>query len=731
MALANVAFLAAMNGHKVLVMDWDLEAPGLGYYFRGLMEASEAKAFKTSQGILDLAWEWVTNVRALKEGDELGSFIDGFLSGKCFQEAVCPLLDSEMLPGEAQLDILRAGRDVIVDPAPRSYEEALSELSWVDFFRADAGGIMLSSLRAWAKRSYDIILIDSRTGLADVAGICTMQLPDDVALCFILNRQNMEGVAKISAAVRAKRAEEVKLRAIPMRIARENTPEENDARARARKEFTTVGGFSPEAFDLDFKELAISAAPNVPFYETLAPLVASDPMKDQLSLNYLRLSSSLLGSDQEMPDFDLDWLERVRRRLQPRHATADYLLGLRTSVPERAFGEIAHLIDAALDAEGAHDGELDDDYLEALLQTAFEISDQHDEPLDTIEMLEHTVDLLRMLAIARPVRWRARLVDGITRLLESGGFLDTEDELALLEEIDSLLLDDPTYAARLQRLRHRRRAARLFIYDGNHEAAFQTIAEITELVGKLLKGELASDQLAAVQVAEIELPLLRGDIYLATEDSLARALHEFRQGLGLLASLDSSNDRPDLIRLRFDFHQRLATRFNDLVPSYERAQHALEAVRASGTGIIVFAMFGHLARPILEHRDPALLTPFIEFFYAGERSAAFANYSGRQPRTAAVFFQISAEILEALSASPSSAEVTESVSRIAAVVTRMIIRRRATMSSSQKEPLRAGIAAFTNALTRNHAYSPAMVELDELSRLLSLKVDRRARKQND
>jgi MinD-like ATPase involved in chromosome partitioning or flagellar assembly len=29
MALANVAWLLAYNGHRVLVLDWDLESPGL------------------------------------------------------------------------------------------------------------------------------------------------------------------------------------------------------------------------------------------------------------------------------------------------------------------------------------------------------------------------------------------------------------------------------------------------------------------------------------------------------------------------------------------------------------------------------------------------------------------------------------------------------------------------------------------------------------------------------
>jgi len=34
MALANVAWVLASNGRRVLVIDWDLEAPGLHRYFK-------------------------------------------------------------------------------------------------------------------------------------------------------------------------------------------------------------------------------------------------------------------------------------------------------------------------------------------------------------------------------------------------------------------------------------------------------------------------------------------------------------------------------------------------------------------------------------------------------------------------------------------------------------------------------------------------------------------------
>src|SRR6202035_3691854 len=39
MALANVAWILAANGKRVLVADWDLESPGLHRFFEPFMEA--------------------------------------------------------------------------------------------------------------------------------------------------------------------------------------------------------------------------------------------------------------------------------------------------------------------------------------------------------------------------------------------------------------------------------------------------------------------------------------------------------------------------------------------------------------------------------------------------------------------------------------------------------------------------------------------------------------------
>src|SRR3954463_344047 len=41
MALANIAWILASNGRRVLVIDWDLEAPGLHRYFRPFLDDEE------------------------------------------------------------------------------------------------------------------------------------------------------------------------------------------------------------------------------------------------------------------------------------------------------------------------------------------------------------------------------------------------------------------------------------------------------------------------------------------------------------------------------------------------------------------------------------------------------------------------------------------------------------------------------------------------------------------
>jgi cellulose biosynthesis protein BcsQ len=700
MALANVGFLAAMNGLRVLVMDWDLEAPGLGYYFRGLVEPQEARALKAAPGILNLVWDWIETIRRTDDGSELLRYFERFDSGIAFDELVRPLFDLELEEGPACLDILRAGSAQIGEG--HTYEEALATISWPTFFTADAGGILLSALRSWAKSNYDLVLIDSRTGLADVAGICTMQLPDEVALCFILNRQNMEGIAQVAGAIRAKREEQVTLRAIPMRIASQGTSEEASARARARRELTTIGGFAGDAVDEDFRALAIGASPNVPFYEALAPIIASDPLTDPLSQNYLRVASELLGRELKMPALYENWVERVRRRLQPKHATSSYLLELRTQDPERALLEMSHLVESALDAQFEHDAELDDDYIETLVKAAAEISDEAASPYEAIELLNQSLDLLRARILEGGSQFKPFLIDMLTKVLDYSGLLNREDEQALLDEFDSLVAGDPTISTRLLRLRFRRRAARIHVSGRETEAAFQAIADIQKLIDSLDRNSLSPDQAAIRLAGEVDIHLLRGMAYL--NDSPDRAVVEFRRGYDLASAYQKadgrSEGRSELSRLRTDLAINLAVRLEDHLDVEERAHFALEAVRMGSTLSYGGLQFSELAAPILEVGDDEMVLQFVQAAFRPERAAQFANSQARLTRTSRTFFVTATRLLQRLMVAqlPGWEDAARDAARVSLLVIRYVSRRQATVTIKAQHELSAELQALRQLL---------------------------------
>src|SRR5258708_26025756 len=58
MAVANVAWILASNGKRVLVVDWDLEAPGLHRYFRPFLPDPD---ILSSPGVIDFVIEYALN----------------------------------------------------------------------------------------------------------------------------------------------------------------------------------------------------------------------------------------------------------------------------------------------------------------------------------------------------------------------------------------------------------------------------------------------------------------------------------------------------------------------------------------------------------------------------------------------------------------------------------------------------------------------------------------------
>ena len=169
MALANVAvWLSQQERKKVLMIDWDLEAPGLHIYFADNLEN------KNSLGLI--------NLFELFNGTANSDFEPVLRSN--FPEFICKLNFAE-----ADLSLLTAGS------FDKHYNDKVQCFDWRGFFK-DKNEFFLIWIE-YLQQEFDYVLIDSRTGLADMSGICTMIMPERVVVVFTPNNQSLDNLMNI------------------------------------------------------------------------------------------------------------------------------------------------------------------------------------------------------------------------------------------------------------------------------------------------------------------------------------------------------------------------------------------------------------------------------------------------------------------------------------------------------------------------------------------------------
>jgi MinD-like ATPase involved in chromosome partitioning or flagellar assembly len=169
--LASVAVTLAEWGRKVLCLDWDLEAPGLAHYFGPWLP-------ELRSGLIDITEE--------------------LRSGGAPQPNWRHHVVSVDMPGQSALDLLPAGS------AP-NYTERLQQVDWESLYDESGLGPFLESMREEMAAEYDVVLIDSRTGVTDAGGICTVQLPDMLVMVLTANAQSLEGTLDIGTRIAAAR----------------------------------------------------------------------------------------------------------------------------------------------------------------------------------------------------------------------------------------------------------------------------------------------------------------------------------------------------------------------------------------------------------------------------------------------------------------------------------------------------------------------------------------------
>jgi MinD-like ATPase involved in chromosome partitioning or flagellar assembly len=171
-ALASIGASLTKWGYKVLCIDWDLEAPGLHLYFEPWVQDPN------QPGLVELIETYIG-------GDSCPW--QNFVTEVHFPDAQEPLM------------FMSAGRQ------DESYVRRMQALSWPDLYGSYNLGKFLEDRRSEWKQEFDFVLIDSRTGITDIGGICTVQLPDFLVLLFTANHQNLNGAYNVINLARKQR----------------------------------------------------------------------------------------------------------------------------------------------------------------------------------------------------------------------------------------------------------------------------------------------------------------------------------------------------------------------------------------------------------------------------------------------------------------------------------------------------------------------------------------------
>jgi cellulose biosynthesis protein BcsQ len=172
LALANTAALLVKRGRRVVLIDFDLEAPGLDSF-------NEFRSVAGKPGVV----EYVTEFKETRRAPDITRFVHP-----------CELPG----PLRGQLFIMPAGKK------DAHYNACRANLGWADLYENHHGEQFVENWKAALDNHYhpDHVFVDSRTGLTDVGGICTLHLPDLVVMLFGLNEQNVKGIAAVAKTIR-------------------------------------------------------------------------------------------------------------------------------------------------------------------------------------------------------------------------------------------------------------------------------------------------------------------------------------------------------------------------------------------------------------------------------------------------------------------------------------------------------------------------------------------------
>ncbi|MEU6709364.1 FxSxx-COOH system tetratricopeptide repeat protein [Streptomyces wuyuanensis] len=295
MALANTAWILASSGKRVLVVDWDLDAPGLDRFLHPFLDRD---VLLTTPGIIDLVTRFSQSVleeQRLAEaqypgwGERAPAVADEeWVAERArFNHCVIPVIWD--FPDSGRLDFVPAGTKT------KGYLSAFSQFDWKPFMDGPLATQFIESLKREFVRNYDYVLIDSRTGLSDISDICTVNLPHTLVTCFTPSSQSIDGAAAVVERIEAMYGNRnIRILPVPMRV--EDTNGQADrldaARAQIRLRFARILGRHSSITPQDYwGKVEIPYRPAYSYEELLAPFRDTPGSHSSLLAAYERLTA--------------------------------------------------------------------------------------------------------------------------------------------------------------------------------------------------------------------------------------------------------------------------------------------------------------------------------------------------------------------------------------------------------------------------------------------------------
>ena len=272
MALANTADLLCREGLRVLMVDFDLEAPGLEKFF-----PVDHRKIRRQAGLLDLLASYKRAMardpdRGAESGEELPHF-------KRLRERFIVSIYPD-LPNRGRLDLLSAGRrgdeKASDDDQLARYAYALRTFDWQDFYFKWGGELFFEWLRREMHQLYDVVLVDSRTGVTEMGGVCAYQLADALVMLCASNVQNVEGILSVVHNFSSPRVERLRrgrppqLLIVPARVEQGNPQLLEGFRQRFEKAFAAQTPPALARAGTSFWDLGIPYEPRYAFEERVA-----------------------------------------------------------------------------------------------------------------------------------------------------------------------------------------------------------------------------------------------------------------------------------------------------------------------------------------------------------------------------------------------------------------------------------------------------------------------------